>query len=112
MDILALSLLVLRIFNNTTTTTRQHNKHTKSGCGWLQGITVLFDIDLRHSDWLIVLSINLSLCTYEYEYLKLRVYALKIWEHKIRLMEMIYNTNTLPVFRHTQPKSMETEADD
>lgn len=27
-------------------------------------------------------------------------------EHKIQIMEMIYNTNTLPVFRHTRPKSM------
>lgn len=33
-------------------------------------------------------------------------------EHKIQKMEMIYNTNTQPVFRHTQPKSMEAEADD
>lgn len=33
-------------------------------------------------------------------------------EHKIQIMEMIYTTNTQPVFRHTQPKNMETEADD
>lgn len=33
-------------------------------------------------------------------------------KHKIQIMKRIYNTNTLPVFRHTQPKSMETEAYD
>lgn len=32
-------------------------------------------------------------------------------KHKIQIMEMVCNTNTQPVFRHTQPKNIETEAD-
>lgn len=114
MDISALSSLVLRIFNNTTTTTRQQNKHTKSGCGWLWGVTTLFHIDSCHSDWLIVFSLNLSLCTCLsiFEAQGISTENMGTGEHKIQIMQMIYNTNTLPVFRRTHPKRMETEAND
>lgn len=114
MDISALSSLVLRIFNNTTTTTRQQNKHTKSGCGWRWGVTTLFDIGSCHSDWLIVFSLNRSLCTCLsiFEAQGISTENMGTGEHKIQIMQMIYNTNTLPVFRHTHPKSMETEAND
>lgn len=113
-DISALSLLVLRISTVQQQQLQDNRINTqKSGCGWLWGITTLFDIDSCHSDWLIIFSLHPSLCTY----LSIWSSGYKHWkhgnrEHKIQIMEMIYNTNTLPVFRHTHPKSMETEADD
>lgn len=81
--------------------------------GRLWGFATLIDKDLCHSDWLSVFSFNLSLCTAEVSGAQgISTENMGTREHKIQKMEMIYNTITLPVFRHTRPNSMETEAYD
>lgn len=60
-----------------------------------------------------VFSLITSHCTYLSIWISgISIENMGTGEYKIQTLGMIYNTNTLAVFRHTHPKSTETEADD